>query len=217
MERLSSFTLDFDKESHLILPFSTLPMTSECFKDERGSIFIRSYGYLFAVTDCLDPDLNFFKKDPKIKHIFYPTKEISVNCRFLMKKEGEADDYDKKATSEELEAFYMTYTPFDVDAEYIEDRIKEGEKIYTVRDEKGKIISALYTTKGHHQIVDVATRCDYTGKGYATELLKKVSNVYLFCESEELALFYSKRGFEIKRIYKELSEDEIRLLFHSRR
>ncbi len=214
MKRLSSFTIDFDKESHLILPFSKLPNNSECYKDERGSIFICSYGYLFAVTEQNDPDIAFFSKNQRIRHIFYPTKEISKGCRFLMKKNGQGLHSDGTATSDELEQFYTSYTPFDVDAEYIEDRIREGEKIYTVRGDDNSIISALYTTKRHHQIVDVATRCDFTSKGYATELLKKVSNVYLFCESEELVEFYSKRGFELRRIYKELEEDEIRLLFH---
>jgi len=173
MQRLSSFNVDFNKESHLILPFSHLSKESEIFQDEQGNCFIKTYGYLFAVSDRLEVDISYFLSMEKLKHFLFPVKEVSEDCRFLLYKKGGDGIEDNLATSSELDEFYFRHTPFDVDEEYIEERIKQGEAIYTIRDEKEKILSACYTTKGRRQLVDVATNTEFQKKGYATLLVKK--------------------------------------------
>lgn len=202
IKKLSSFHVDYSKESHLILPFPSLPKDSEVLTDGEGCIFVRSYSYLFAVTDRKDADITPFLENLSLKHFIFPSTSAEGNIRYLMHKkhgmiQGQLNDIDVG----ELAAFYNETEFYDSDEEYLSERKEAGEYFFTIRDEKNRIISAAYTNKNRRMLVNLATSEKHRGKGYATHLLKNTPSVYLFAETEELRSFYGKRGFETVRKY----------------
>lgn len=201
LTRLSDFTVDYNKESHLILPFSSLPEKSEVYKDEKGTIFIKTYRYLFAVTDDEDIDEDKLSHFKNVKHIIYPSTKDSGDMRYLMHKDNSTNENEADIDIEELANFYSQTAFYDVDEEYLSERKAAGEYFFTYKI-NNEIVSAAYTNKERHMLVNVATRCDLMNKGYATALLKKTPSLYLFSDTKELEEFYRKRGFESVRKYR---------------
>lgn len=204
MKRLSSFIVDYSQESQLLLPFSTLPQDAEVYEDDKGSIYIRTCSYLFIVSERTDFSLEPFLSDYRIRHFLYPVAEEEDGIRYLMrKKSGKC----KPSTLplREIARFYEHSDFPDSDYEYLLERKKEGEAFFTECDERGNIITAAYTTKHRHTLVNLTTREDMRGKGHASALLKNTPPLYLFCETPQLRDFYSRRGFETVRMYKSIS------------
>lgn len=203
LRRLSGFHVDYSKESHLILPFPTLPKGSEAYEDGEGSIFIISYSYLFAVTDKKHIDIEPFLSDIRLKHFIFPSEEPEGSIRYLMhKKQGILTGNPEAADTAALADFYDKTEFYDSDEEYLAERKEAGEYFFTVKDKDGSILAAAYTNKDRRVLVNVATREDMRGKGYATALLKNTPSVYLFAETDRLRDFYQKRGFETVRRYR---------------
>lgn len=201
MRRTDSFKVDFSKESHLILPFYTLPEDAVVLL-EGDDIFIITNGYLFAVSDSEEVDISHFSTDISIRHLVFPSIKHSGVKRYLMKKDTREDSYSFLDTglSEKLHDFYQDETPFDLDREYVERRRDQGELFFTV-NRNDRILSAAYTVKGKRQIVSLATDRREKKKGLATLLLQNTEIDYLFCEGERLRHFYEKRGYRVVRTY----------------
>lgn len=204
MRRLSSFAIDYSRESQLILPFCILPQDAEVFEDEEGSVFIRTCSYLFVVSDSFPSDLRLFEEDLRLRHFLYPVKEEEEGVRYLMKKRS-GSCRPSTVSLRKIAHFYEHSDFPDSDYEYLLERKREGEVFFTECDEDGSIITAAYTTKHRHTLVNLTTREDMRGKGHASALLKNTPPLYLFCETPQLRDFYSKRGFETVRMYKSVS------------
>lgn len=203
IRRLSGFHVDYNMESHLILPFPKLPEDAEVLIDGKGCIFIRSYSYLFAVTDSRTADISPFLSDLGLKHYIFPSESHDGRIRYLMhKKQGILKENLNEIDTKELAAFYDETEFYDSDAEYLQERKEAGEYFFTLRDRNGRLLSAAYTNKSRRMLVNLATREELRGRGYATALLKNTPSVYLFAETETLRDFYSRRGFEIVRQYR---------------
>ena len=201
LKMLSDFTVDYNKESHLILPFSSLPTGSEVFIDEEGTIFVKSFSYLFAITEQKDANITPFLRDLKLKHIIYPSTKDKGEVRYLMKKEDGIFLPDENINLKELASFYDETEFYDSDKRFLKERKDAKEAFFTIRDQHGAILSAAYTNKGRRTLVNLATKRSDRGKGYASALLKRCANLYLFAESNTLKNFYEKRGFKTVREY----------------
>lgn len=202
LKRLSGFQVDYNRESHLILPFPSLLKDSEVFCDGEGTVFIISYSYLFAVTDNNKIDISPFLDDPRLNHFIFPDTDAVDNIRYLMHKKKGLEIGKTQVNIHKLAAFYDKTEFYDSDEEYLEERLEAGELFFTLEDSEKRIVSAAYTNKGRRMLVNVATREDMRGKGYATALLKNTPPVYLFAETETLRDFYERRGFETVRKYR---------------
>jgi|GEM_PF-6419553 len=201
MRRIDSFQVDFSRESHLILPFYTLPEDAIVLC-EGDDVFIITGDYLFAVSDRDQVDVSSFLADRSIHHLLFPSGKERGKRRFLMKKETAEDVYTflDSGLSDELAHFYQERTPFDIDREYLELRRDQGEVFFTVRKED-RIVSAAYTVKGRRQIVSLSTDSRLRNTGLGTLLLKNSGIEHLFCEGERLRRFYSERGYRTARTY----------------
>ncbi|MCR5731442.1 MAG: hypothetical protein K6G51_00660 [Sphaerochaetaceae bacterium] len=200
MEMISDFKVDFSKESHLILPFYTLPESAKVFR-EGASIFVIFNSFLYAISDEKEVDISSFIDDMDIKHFIYPSS-VNRERRYLMKREkaeGTLSFLDSNL-SEKLSEFYEEKTPFSVDKEYLDKRRDYGELFFVCKMEE-KITSAAYTVKGNRQIVSLATDRAFKNQNLASSILNEISTPYLFCLTEELRTFYEKRGYKVVRIY----------------
>lgn len=52
--RLSYFTVDYTRKSHLIIPFSTPDENTRVYVSEKGIFYILAYGHLFVIADSFD-------------------------------------------------------------------------------------------------------------------------------------------------------------------
>ncbi len=201
MRRSDSFQVDFSIESHLILPFYTLPPDAIVYR-EGDDVFIRSSGYLFSVSDRDEVDAAHFIEDRSLHHIVFPSRKERTHVRYLMKRTAPAAVYTflDRSLDNELFLFYQERTSFDVDEEYLDRRRAQGE-VFFIERKDGRIVSAAYSVKERRQTVSLATDRDMKKRGLASSLLESVSIPYLFCETERLREFYEKRGFSVVRRY----------------
>ena len=206
--RLSSFTVDYTKESHLIIPFQEADETMEFYTSPKGIIYILAYHHLFVIADSHDSEISTFIKShkKKIRHALFPSGERTD--RWLMKREKSPSSAGRYSLLSEhdikrIADFYTESTPFDTDEVYLSSLYPDQSEFALMKDEEGKIISALYTIKNNQCAAAVATDPDYQGKGYASRLINSLSFSYLFCEDESLIPFYEKLGFSIVREYQE--------------
>lgn len=206
--RLSSFTVDYTRESHLIIPFSTPDENTRVYVSENGIFYILAYGHLFVIADSFDSEINVFIREHRreITHALFPSAVRTD--RFLLKRKNtppEGGRYTLLSHDDisQITSFYTEETPFDTDEEYLSSLSPENTEFSVMKDLDGRILSSLYTIKGRQCAVAVATREDERGRGHASRLINSLPFSYLFTEDESLIPFYEKLGFSIAREYQE--------------
>ncbi|MDD7009332.1 MAG: GNAT family N-acetyltransferase [Bullifex sp.] len=206
--RLSSFTVDYTRESHLIIPFSTPDENTRVYVSEKGIFYILAYGHLFVIADSFDSEINVFIREHRreITHALFP-RAVRTD-RFLLKRKNtppEGGRYTLLSHDDisQITSFYTEETPFDTDEEYLSSLSPENTEFSVMKDLDGRILSSLYTIKGRQCAVAVATREAERGRGHASRLINSLPFSYLFTEDESLIPFYEKLGFSIAREYQE--------------
>ena len=202
--RLSSFHVDYHNESHLIIPFLETDDSMIIHSSDKGIIYINAYNHLYVISPCFDEEIIKYINIYKPKIAIYPCNK-NPN-RYLLKrneiKQGGVYSLLNHSELKEIATFYQEESDFDSEVEYLEALKPEESEFALFKDDKGKIISALYTVKKRELAVNIATKKEERNKGLATTLINNLPFSYIFCEEPDLLPFYEHLGFKIVNRYR---------------
>ena len=171
---------------------------------DKGIIYINAYNHLYVISPCFDQEIIEYINIYKPKIAIYPYDKKPN--RYLLKrneiKQGGVYSLLNHLELKEIATFYQEESDFDSEVEYLEALKPEESEFALFKDDKGKIISALYTVKKRELAVNIATKQEERNKGLATTLINNLPFSYIFCEEPDLLPFYEHLGFKIVNKYR---------------